>query len=137
MASEILSGEYKSAFKGTGLNFDAIRDYQVGDDLRLIDWKVTARSGKAAVRQYKEERQLSIMLIVDFSASNKFGSQEKNKREMTIELASVLASLASKNNDKIGMLLVMIAIIFRMVLLLLTIAEIVNRLFYIILLNIQ
>ena len=106
MASEILSGEYKSAFKGTGLNFDAIRDYQVGDDLRLIDWKVTARSGKAAVRQYKEERQLSIMLIVDFSASNKFGSQEKNKREMTIELASVLASLASKNNDKIGMLLV-------------------------------
>jgi hypothetical protein len=108
MASEILSGEYKSAFKGTGLNFDAIRDYQVGDDLRLIDWKVTARSGSgtAAVRQYKEERQLTIMLIVDFSASNAFGSQEKNKRELTIELASVLASLATKNNDKVGMLLV-------------------------------
>ena len=106
MASEILSGEYKSAFKGTGLNFDAIRDYQVGDDIRLIDWKVTARSQKAAVRQYKEERQLTIMLIVDFSASNNFGSQEKNKREMTIELASVLASLATKNNDKVGMLLV-------------------------------
>jgi hypothetical protein len=106
MASEILSGEYKSAFKGTGLNFDAIRDYQIGDDLRLIDWKVTARSQRAAVRQYKEERQLTIMLIVDFSASNSFGSQEKNKRELTIELASVLASLATKNNDKIGMLLV-------------------------------
>ena len=106
MASEILSGEYKSAFKGTGLNFDAIRDYQIGDDLRLIDWKVTARSQRAAVRQYKEERQLTIMLIVDFSASNSFGSQEKNKRELTIELASVLASLATKNNDKIGMLLI-------------------------------
>jgi uncharacterized protein (DUF58 family) len=108
MASEILSGEYKSAFKGTGLNFDAIRDYQVGDDLRLIDWKVTARSSSetAAVRQYKEERQLTIILIVDFSASNSFGSQEKNKRELTIELASVLASLATKNNDKVGMFLV-------------------------------
>lgn len=106
MASEILSGEYKSAFKGTGLNFESIRDYQVGDDLRLIDWKVTARSQKAVVRQYKEERQLTIMLIVDFSASNSFGSQEKNKRELTIELASVLASLATKNNDKVGMLLV-------------------------------
>ncbi len=106
MASEILSGEYKSAFKGTGLNFDAIRDYEIGDDLRRIDWKVTARSGNAAVKQYKEERQLSIMIIVDFSASNAFGSQEKNKRELTVELASVIASLATKNNDKVGMLLV-------------------------------
>ena len=106
MASEILSGEYKSAFKGTGLNFDAIRDYQIGDDLRLIDWKVTARSQNPAVRQYKEERQLSIMLIVDFSASNAFGSQEKSKRQVSVEIAAVLASLASKNNDKVGMLLV-------------------------------
>ena len=106
MASEILSGEYKSAFKGSGLNFDALRDYQVGDDIRLIDWKVTARNRNAVVRQYKEERQLTIMLIVDLSASNNFGSQEKNKRDMTIELATVLASLAIKNNDKVGMLLV-------------------------------
>jgi len=106
MASEILSGEYKSAFKGKGLNFDAIREYQFGDDIRSIDWKVTARMQNAYVRKYKEERQLSIVIIVDLSASSDFGTQALSKKEMSVELASVLASLAIKNNDKVGMMLV-------------------------------
>ncbi len=106
MASEILSGEFKSAFKGKGLNFEAIREYQIGDDLRSIDWKVTARMQAPFIRQYKEERQLSIVVIVDLSASSSFGTQEQNKREMSIELASVLASLAIKSNDKVGMMLI-------------------------------
>ena len=105
MVSEILSGEYKSAFKGKGLNFDSIREYQAGDDIRSIDWKVTARMTEPFIRQYKEERQLSIVLMVDLSASNSFGTQDKNKQELTIELAAVLASLAIRNNDKVGMLL--------------------------------
>ncbi len=106
MASEILSGEYKSAFKGKGLNFEAIRQYQVGDDIRNIDWKVTARMREPFIRQYKEERQLSIVIIVDLSASNNFGTQEQTKRELSVELASVLASLAIKSNDKVGMMLI-------------------------------
>lgn len=106
LASEILSGEYKSAFKGRGLNFDAIREYQIGDDIRTFDWKVTARMQAPFVRQYKEERQLTIVLIVDMSASNKFGTTEKNKLETAIEMAAVLASLAIKNNDKVGALFV-------------------------------
>ena len=106
MASEILSGEFKSAFKGKGLNFEAIREYQIGDDLRSLDWKVTARMQAPFIRQYKEERQLSIVVIVDLSASSNFGSQEQSKREMSVELASVLASLAIKSNDKVGMMLI-------------------------------
>jgi uncharacterized protein (DUF58 family) len=106
MASEILSGEYKSAFRGKGLNFEAIREYQVGDDLRSLDWKVTARMQAPFIRQYKEERQLSIVVVVDLSASSKFGTQEQSKREMSVELASVLASLAIKSNDKVGMMLI-------------------------------
>lgn len=106
MASEILSGEYKSAFRGKGLNFEAIREYQVGDDLRSLDWKVTARMQAPFIRQYKEERQLSIVVIVDLSASSSFGTQEQSKREMSVELASVLASLAIKSNDKVGMILI-------------------------------
>jgi uncharacterized protein (DUF58 family) len=106
MASEILSGEYKSAFRGKGLNFESIREYQIGDDIRSIDWKVTARMSSPFVRQYKEERQLSIVLIVDLSASNNFGTQVQSKKEMSVELAAVLASLAIKNNDKVGMIIV-------------------------------
>jgi len=106
LASEILSGEYKSAFRGKGLNFDKIREYQIGDDIRLLDWKITAKMSMPFIRQYKEERQLSIVIIVDLSASNNFGTQTYNKKEMSIELASVLASLAIKNNDKVGMMLI-------------------------------
>lgn len=106
MASDILSGEYKSAFKGKGLNFDNIREYQFGDDIRLIDWKVTARMQAPYIKQYKEERQLTIVVIVDLSASNNFGTQDLSKKEMIIELSSVLTSLAIKSNDKVGMMLV-------------------------------
>lgn len=106
MASELLSGEYKSAFKGKGLNFEAIREYQIGDDIRGIDWKVTARMQAPFIRQYKEERQLSIVVILDLSASNDFGTQRQSKQEMAIELASVLASIAIKSNDKVGMMLI-------------------------------
>ncbi len=102
LASEILTGEYKSAFRGRGLNFDKIREYQVGDDLRMLDWKVTARMRQPFVREYKEERQLTLMLIVDLSASNGFGTQAKTKKELATELAAVLAALAIKNNDKVG-----------------------------------
>ncbi len=106
LASEILTGEYKSAFRGRGLNFDKIREYQIGDDLRLIDWKVTARMRQPFVRQYKEERQLTLMLVIDLSASNSFGTQVKNKKELAVELAAVLAALAIKNNDKVGALFI-------------------------------
>lgn len=106
MASDILSGEYKSAFKGKGLNFESIREYQIGDDIRSLDWKVTARMQAPFIRQYKEERQLSIVIVIDLSASNNFGTQIQNKKEMIIELASVLASLAIKSNDKVGMMII-------------------------------
>lgn len=105
-ATEILSGEYRSAFRGKGLNFDKIREYQFGDDIRNIDWKVTARMNEPFIRQYKEERQLSIVIILDMSASNNFGTQMQTKQEMSTELASVLATLAIKNNDKVGMMIV-------------------------------
>lgn len=105
MASEILVGEYKSAFKGRGLNFDSIREYQPGDDIRLIDWKVTARMGDPFMRQYKEERQISIMLLLDLSASNNFGTCEKSKKDLATELSAILASLAIKNNDKVGLII--------------------------------
>ncbi len=105
-ATEILSGEYRSAFRGKGLNFDKIREYQFGDDIRNIDWKVTARMNEPFIRQYKEERQLSIVVILDMSASNNFGTQVQTKQEMSTELASVLATLAIKNNDKVGMMIV-------------------------------
>jgi uncharacterized protein (DUF58 family) len=106
LASEVLAGEYKSAFRGRGLNFEAIREYQVGDDIRFLDWKITAKMQEPFIRQYREERQLSIVLIIDMSASTFFGTQKYTKKEMAIELASVLASLAIKNNDKVGMMLV-------------------------------
>lgn len=106
LASEILAGEYKSAFRGRGLNFEAIREYQFGDDIRNLDWKVTAKMQEPYIRQYKEERQLSIVIIIDLSASTYFGTQKHSKKEMAVELASVLASLAIKNNDKVGMMLV-------------------------------
>lgn len=104
MASEILVGEYQSAFKGKGLNFDSIREYQAGDDIRSIDWNVTARMADPFIRQYKEERRISIFLMIDLSASNDFGTQRKNKKELATELCAVLASLAVKNSDRVGLI---------------------------------
>lgn len=105
LSSELLAGEYRSAFKGTGLNFESIREYQYGDEIKSLDWKVTARMQSPYVRQYKEERQMTLLLVVDFSASNDFGTQEKTKKDLIIELASVLAFLAIKNNDKVGLMI--------------------------------
>jgi len=106
LSSEILAGEYKSAFKGTGLNFESIREYQYGDEIKNLDWKVTARMQKPFIRQYKEERQMKLLLVVDFSASSKFGTGEKTKRELITEVSSVLAFLAVKNNDKVGLMII-------------------------------
>ena len=105
LSSELLAGEYKSAFKGTGLNFESIREYQYGDEIKNLDWKVTARMQKPFIRQYKEERQMKLLLVLDFSASSKFGTLEKTKKDLMIEVASVLAFLAVKNNDKVGLII--------------------------------
>jgi uncharacterized protein (DUF58 family) len=106
LSSQILAGEYKSAFKGTGLNFESIREYQHGDEIKNLDWKVTARMQSPYIRQYKEERQMTLLLVIDLSASSHFGTKEKTKKELTIELASILAFLAIKNNDKVGLMIV-------------------------------
>ncbi len=106
LSSQILAGEYKSAFKGTGLNFESIREYQHGDEIKNLDWKVTARMQGPYIRQYKEERQMTLLLVIDLSASSLFGTEEKTKQEITIELASILAFLAIKNNDKVGLMIV-------------------------------
>ncbi|NBV99470.1 MAG: DUF58 domain-containing protein [Proteobacteria bacterium] len=106
LSSQILAGEYKSAFKGTGLNFESIREYQHGDEIKNLDWKVTARLQGPYIRQYKEERQMTLLLVIDLSASSLFGTEEKTKQEITIELASILAFLAIKNNDKVGLMIV-------------------------------
>jgi uncharacterized protein (DUF58 family) len=106
LSSQILAGEYKSAFKGTGLNFESIREYQHGDEIKNLDWKVTARMQGTYIRQYKEERQMTLLLVIDLSASSLFGTEEKTKQEITIELASILAFLAIKNNDKVGLMIV-------------------------------
>ena len=106
LSSQILTGEYKSAFKGTGLNFESIREYQHGDEIKNLDWKVTARMQSPYIRQYKEERQMTLLLVIDLSASSHFGTEEKTKKEITIELASILAFLAIKNNDKVGLMIV-------------------------------
>lgn len=103
LTSELLVGEYQSAFKGKGLNFDSLREYYPGDDIRMIDWNVTARMQDPFIKEFKEERQLSIMVMLDLSASNDFGTYTKNKRELAIELSALLASLAIKNNDKVGL----------------------------------
>jgi len=105
LVNESFAGAYRSAFKGRGIEFDTIRPYEPGDDVRLIDWNVTARTGDAFVRQYVEERELTVMLLLDTSASCLFGSTAKSKRDVASEVASVLAYSAINNNDKVGLLL--------------------------------
>lgn len=107
--AETFSGQYRSVFKGRGMNFEEVREYQPGDEVRSIDWNVTARLGEvrgdAYVKKFTEERELSVMLIVDVSASGEFGSVNLSKRELAAEVASVLAFSAIRNNDKVGLLL--------------------------------
>jgi uncharacterized protein (DUF58 family) len=100
-----ISGSYESAFKGHGMNFEEVREYAIGDDVRNIDWNVTARMNNAYVKIFREERELTIMLLVDLSASGMFGSTEKTKNELSAEVAAVLACTAIKNNDKVGMII--------------------------------
>lgn len=104
LVNDIFAGAYHSAFKGRGMEFDQVREYQPGDDVRTIDWNVTARTGKPHVKQYVEERELSVMLLVDASASGHFGSEGMLKNQLAAELAAVLAFAAIRNNDKVGLL---------------------------------
>ena len=100
-----MGGEYHSVFKGRGMDFDEVREYVPGDEVRTIDWNVTARSGRPFVKKFTEERELTILLMVDVSASGNFGSTSQSKRELAAELASVLAFSANNNNDKVGLIL--------------------------------
>ncbi len=105
LVSETLAGQYHSVFKGQGMNFDEVREYQPGDDVRAIDWNVTARMNHPFIKKFVEERELTLMLIVDLSGSGLFGSGGQSKREMAAEVASVLAFSAIRNNDKVGLIL--------------------------------
>lgn len=102
LTKQIFSGEYHSAFKGRGMSFSEVRDYQYGDDVRNIDWNVTARTGGPHVKIFEEERELTVMLLIDVSASSFFGVSSRFKSEMMIELAAVIAFSAITNNDKVG-----------------------------------
>jgi uncharacterized protein (DUF58 family) len=103
--TDTLSGQYHSVFKGRGLDFDEVREYVAGDEIRTIDWNVTARAGRPFVKKFTEERELTILLVVDVSASGNFGSAEQSKRELAAEMACVLAFSAIRNNDKVGLIL--------------------------------
>ena len=104
MVTELMAGEYVSAFKGRGMEFNAVREYAPGDDVRLIDWNVTARMDQPFIKEYIEERELNVMLMVDVSSSGEFGSTGKFKNEISAEVASILAFAAIRNNDKIGLI---------------------------------
>ena len=101
--NEQLAGQYHSVFKGRGMSFDEVRPYQPGDEIRFIDWNVTARSNEPFVKRFTEERELTVMLLVDASASLRFGSHLQMKREVAAELAALLAFSATKNNDRVGL----------------------------------
>jgi uncharacterized protein (DUF58 family) len=105
LVSETLAGQYHSVFKGQGMNFEEVREYQPGDEVRSIDWNVTARMNHPFVKKFVEERELTVMLMVDVSGSGLFGSRGQSKRELAAEIASVLAFSAIRNNDKVGLIL--------------------------------
>jgi len=105
LVNDSLSGAYHSVFKGRGMDFDEVREYTPGDEVRTIDWNVTARAGRPFVKKFTEERELTIFLLVDISASGNFGSGTMSKRDLAAELASVLAFSAIRNSDKVGLLL--------------------------------
>ena len=104
LVNTMFAGEYESVFKGQGITFDEVREYQIGDEIRAIDWNVTARMGQAYIKKYVEERELVMMLIVDMSASTSFGSIAETKAEVAAEIAALLAFSAIKNNDKVGLI---------------------------------
>src|ERR1700740_1980120 len=104
LSSQIFSGEYHSAFKGRGMAFSEVREYTPGDDIRTIDWNVTARFNSPYVKVFEEERELSVVLVVDVSASGSFGTHKQFKKDLITELAAVVAFSATTNNDKIGVI---------------------------------
>jgi uncharacterized protein (DUF58 family) len=104
LVRDIVAGEYSSAFRGRGVEFAEVREYQPGDDVRTIDWNVTARLGSAYVKRYLEERELSVLFVVDMSASGGFGSRVRTKGQLGAEVAAVLALAAARNNDRVGAL---------------------------------
>ena len=103
--TDVLGGQYHSVFKGHGMEFEEVREYLPGDEVRSIDWNVTARFGHPYIKKFKEERELTVMLIVDVSASGQFGSVRQTKNELAAELAAVLAFSAIRNNDKVGLIM--------------------------------
>lgn len=104
MVNDVFAGQYHSAFKGRGMEFEEVRKYQVGDDVRTIDWNVTARYGEPFVKLFREEREMTVMLLVDMSRSNLFGSHVQLKRELVAEVCATLAFSAIQNNDKVGLI---------------------------------
>ncbi len=104
LVNTIFAGEYRSIFKGQGITFDEVREYQEGDEIRAIDWNVTARMGQAYIKKYVEERELVMMLLVDMSASTRFGSLSDSKAEIAAEIAALFAFSAIRNNDKVGLI---------------------------------
>jgi uncharacterized protein (DUF58 family) len=102
--NDLMAGQYKSVFRGRGMEFDEVREYQPGDDIRTIDWNVTARAGTPFIKRFCEERELTVMLLVDVSASGAFGSGNQSKLEMVVEVAAMLMFSALKNNDKVGLI---------------------------------
>ena len=103
--NDVFAGQYHSTFKGRGMEFDEVREYVPGDDIRSIDWNVTARTGAPHIKKFVEEREMTVMLVVDVSASNLFGSGTQLKRDLAAEVAAVLAFSAIRNNDRIGLIL--------------------------------
>lgn len=103
--NDIMAGAYESVFKGQGIEFDEIRPYTIGDEVKSIDWNVTARMNEPFVKQFVEERELTVMLLIDLSASGNFGSSKKSKKEIAAEIAAILAFSAIKNNDKVGLII--------------------------------
>ena len=104
LVRDIVAGEYSSAFRGRGVEFAEVREYQPGDDVRTIDWNVTARLGSTYVKRYLEERELTVGFVVDFSASKRFGSRRRTKGDLATEVCAVLALAAARNNDRVGAL---------------------------------
>jgi len=105
MVNDVFAGQYHSVFKGRGMEFHEVREYVAGDDIRSIDWNVTARMGHPYVKKFVEERELTVMLLVDVSASNTFGSSAQLKKDLAAEIAAILAFAATKNNDRVGLIL--------------------------------
>ena len=103
--NDVLAGEYHSVFKGRGMEFDEVREYTPGDEIRTIDWNVTARTGQPYVKRYVEERELTVLFMVDLSASGTFGTRQKLKNEVAAELCALLSFSAIKNNDKVGLII--------------------------------